>query len=161
MNRWIKTLFFLLLPVGVFAHTLLVNVFDNGDDTMTVVGEFSTGESAAGALMRLEALASGVVLFEQRLPDASELSVPIPVEAYKIILDGGPGHQASMQGIPPKGGFIEAPKQDTSAKPVSSQGQRQTSQAGLLLAGLAFLLLFATMIVSYKNTNKLLRELKH
>ena len=33
------------------AHTLLMNVMNNDDDTITVRGEFSTGELASGCLL--------------------------------------------------------------------------------------------------------------
>ncbi|MBE0497528.1 MAG: hypothetical protein IBX45_14015 [Campylobacterales bacterium] len=160
MMRWIEMVLLLLLPVGMFAHSLVVSAMDNEDGTMTIVGAFSTGESAAGALIRLEALASGAVLFEKRLPDESELGVPIPREAYKIVLDGGPGHQASMEGIAPKGGFDKAPDEAKASQSTPPARQNKTSQATVILVMMAFLLLCGTMVVSYRNTNKLLRALK-
>lgn len=102
-----KILITLALCVDIFAHTLILNVLDNGDDTITIQGVYDTGQSAANAQIRLEALRDGKVLFQQRLPDESELSVKIPTQAYKIILDGGPNHIATKQGIAPKNGFTD------------------------------------------------------
>lgn len=53
--RRLKNLGVLSLLVSFLeAHTLMMNVANNGDGTITVVGEFSTGELAAGAMVRLE-----------------------------------------------------------------------------------------------------------
>ncbi|MBF7065703.1 hypothetical protein D5R49_06275, partial [Arcobacter butzleri] len=65
-----KAIIFLSLSVSLFAHNLIMNVMDNKDNTITVIGEFSTGEDAAGALVRVESLISGDVLYKERLPEA-------------------------------------------------------------------------------------------
>ena len=43
-----KIFVFMFLSVSLFAHNLIMNVMDNKDNTITVIGEFSTGEDAAG-----------------------------------------------------------------------------------------------------------------
>ncbi|MFY9110114.1 hypothetical protein PZQ46_11480, partial [Aliarcobacter butzleri] len=73
-----KIFVFMFLSVSLFAHNLIMNVIDNKDNTITVIGEFSTGEDAAGALVRVESLISGDVLYKERLPEASELTITIP-----------------------------------------------------------------------------------
>ena len=100
-----KILIFMFFSMSLFAHNLIMNVIDNKDNTITVVGEFSTGEDAAGAMIRLESLVNAEVLYKQRLPQESELTINIPKEPYQIVLDGGPGHTIVKEGIAPLEGF--------------------------------------------------------
>lgn len=95
-----KKIFILIsFVMSMYAHNLIMNVMDNADNTITVVGEFSTGEDAAGALIRLESLLSGEILYKERLPQESELTITIPKEPYQIVLDGGPGHTIVKKGL--------------------------------------------------------------
>ena len=149
-----------ILPIHLWAHSLLLNVFDNEDNTITVEGQFNTGESAAGALIKLEALSNNAILYEKRLPEESELTIQIPKEPYQIILDGGPGHQIIKAGVEPLNGY------EKQSKTKSKQAQRKKqvqgmSQATLVCIILAFLLLFATIYINIKNTNKLIKVMKN
>ena len=98
--------FLLLFSTCVSAHSLVLNVMTNDDDTVTLIGAFDTGASAAGALIRLESLGTGEILYRRRLPPESELTVDIPQEPYRIVLDGGPGHTAIKEGPPPQKRFF-------------------------------------------------------
>lgn len=51
-----------LLPTLGFAHSLLLDLFDNEDGTLTITGHFSTGETAEGATIRIESLATGTII---------------------------------------------------------------------------------------------------
>ena len=164
MNKkiFINLLFLLTLSSFTFAHTLLLNVLDNEDDTITIEGAFNTGQLASGAQVRIEALASGEVLYKERLPDESEITINIPKEPYQVVLDGGPGHQIVQNGPEPKNGFtkeIESNKKGKLSQP--RQGTKQWSLALIVTIALAFTLLFATILICFKNTNKLIKELKH
>ena len=88
-----------------FSHNLIMEVLDNEDNTLTIVGAYNTGDKAAGAMIRLESLITGKILYKQRLPYESELTMAIPSEAYQIVLDGGPDHIIIEKGISPKEGF--------------------------------------------------------
>lgn len=170
MKKLINILFLILTPIYLFAHSLVLNILDNQDDTISVEGMFNTGESAAGALIKLEALDSGEILFQQRLSDDTEMIVKIPKVPYKIILDGGPGHTAEKIGIPPKAGFEKIEKIQTKQelkapakkeeKPNRNLMQISSSTAVTVSIIFSFILLFATIIVSIKNTNKLINQLK-
>ncbi len=162
----------LIFAPSIYAHSLLLNVFDNEDNTITVEGIFNTGESGAGALIQLESIASGVILYEKRLSDDSELTFKIPSEAYKIILDGGPGHKVVKNGIPPKDGFVaqtenvenvpkvkKANKENKKAGKLSMQTSSSTAVNVSIL--LAFILLFATLFISIRNSNAILKELRN
>ncbi|WP_026804076.1 hypothetical protein [Aliarcobacter lanthieri] len=166
MNNIFKIAILLLTPLYVFAHSLVLYVDDNKDGTITIAGEFNTGESAAGALVKLEALHSGEILFQQRLTD-DEIIVDIPKIPYKIVLDGGGAdHQEEKIGIPPPNGFdkVEEKVVKTEAKkeqkPNRSLLQISSSPAVTISIVLAFILLFATMLVSIRNTNKILKKLE-
>lgn len=164
MNKKILMTFIFLISLqkAIFAHTLLLNVFDNEDNTITVEGIFNTGELATGAQIRLESLHNGMLLYKNRLPDESELTIQIPKEAYQIVLDGGPGHQIVQTGPSPKGGFIKQNKQNKEVKlSKPREGQRPWSLALVVSIALAFTILFITILVSIKNTNLLIKQLKN
>ncbi|AFL69278.1 hypothetical protein Sulba_1999 [Sulfurospirillum barnesii SES-3] len=143
------------------AHTLLMNILNNDDNTLTVHGEFSTGELASGALIRLESLISGEVLFQQRLPESSELLIAIPKEPYQVVLDGGPGHTVVKEGFAPNEGFSVTAK--ASQKGTLSQAQNGNKEWSMpmifLLLG-AGILMGLTLYFSYKNTRLILIELQ-
>jgi hypothetical protein len=145
------------------AHTLLMNIMNNDDDTFTVRGEFSTGELASGALIKLESLISGNILFQQRLPASSELVIAIPKEPYQVVLDGGPGHSVVKEGIAPLGGFPADVKAKASTGGKLSQAQNGNGEwdlATVTMFSIAVLLFALTLYFSSRNTQLLLRELK-
>lgn len=160
-----KTLIFvisLILNTNIHAHTLLLNIFDNKDNTITIEAGFDTGATAEGALIRLESLKSKEIIYKKRLPQESELRVQIPNEAYQVVLDAGSGHIITKIGIAPNNGFtknkvfkkkiIDSPK--IQEKELSLEAKTQISFA------LAFFLIFLSIFIGTKNTNKLIRELK-
>ncbi|NVJ54699.1 MAG: hypothetical protein HWD90_13525 [Campylobacteraceae bacterium] len=161
MNKVIKLIMILLLPATLYSHSLLLNIFDNNDGTITVEGMFNTGESAAGAFVKLKATNSGEILYEKRLPDSNELTIKIPKVQYQVFLDGGPGHTVIKEGIPPQGGFI---KEEKKAKKNNNSKRMNTtissSKAVTISIVVAFILLFATIFISIRNTNKLVKELQ-
>lgn len=152
------------LSVSLYAHNLIVNVMDNGDNTITARGEFSTGEDAAGAMIRLESLISGNILFKQRLPQESELIINIPKEPYQIVLDGGSGHTIIKEGIAPIEGFNEELKEkveDVSSKLSKPENLNNDWDLITIFFFTLCLILFALSIYfSNKNTNKILEKIK-
>ncbi|MCK9337263.1 MAG: hypothetical protein M0P43_05495 [Arcobacteraceae bacterium] len=165
MQSFVKILFLVLLHSVLYSHTLVLDMMDNNDDTMTIRGMFNTGESASGALIKIESLDSQEILFQQRLSDDSELVIPIPKVPYNVILDGGPGHTTKKIGIPPQDGFQKEVKEEkTQVKKEERQSKTSmgvsSSNAVNISILIAFLLLLSTTIVSIKNTNKLMAELK-
>jgi len=68
MKKISSLLLILLTPIFLFSHSLVLSVMDNEDGTITAQGVFNTGQSAAGALLVLEALHNKEILFEKRLP---------------------------------------------------------------------------------------------
>jgi len=164
MKKFIPLVFLVLMQVSLFGHSLVLNVFDNEDDTISIEGAFNTGESAAGALVRIEVIGSGEILFKRRLSDDEDITIKIPQVPYNIVLDGGPGHSVEQAGIPPKNGFnetkINTEKSKKEKKPSKNSMEFTSSLAVIVSIVFAFILLFATIFVSIRNTNKLISELK-
>lgn len=162
MNKLIKTILIFLIPATLYSHSLLLNIFDNQDGTITVEGVFNTGESAAGAFVKLQAIESGEILFEQRLPDSNELTMAIPKIKYQVLLDGGPGHIVIKEGIEPKGGFekVEVIKEKRKDKTSKMSAELSSSKAVTVSIIVAFILLLATILISIRNTNRLMNELQ-
>ncbi|AXH08793.1 hypothetical protein CP960_05510 [Malaciobacter halophilus] len=165
MKKISSFLIILLTPIFLFSHSLVLSVMDNEDGTITVQGVFNTGQSAAGALLILEALHNKEILYEKRLPASNELTVDIPKIPYQIVLDGGEGHTVIKDGIAPPEGFKEVKtSKENKEKPRKrsrTDATIATSNAVTISIIIAFVLLFATIFISIKNTNKLLLELKN
>jgi hypothetical protein len=159
-----KILIFMFFSMSLFAHNLIMNVIDNKDNTITVVGEFSTGEDAAGAMIRLESLVNAEVLYKQRLPQESELTINIPKEPYQIVLDGGPGHTIVKEGIAPLEGFkkeIKEKEKEVNTKLSTAQNANNEWDLLTIFFFVLCLILFGLAIYfSNKNTNKILEKLK-
>jgi len=131
---------------------------DNEDGSIMISGGFNTGESAAGAMVRVKATSSDEILYEKRLGSEGEVSIKIPKIPYQVILDGGKGHTIVKDGIPPKEGFIKKEKEEK--KKARSDAKISTSNAVIVSIIIAFILLFATIFMSARNTNKLMQEIK-
>lgn len=145
----------------LYAHSLLMNIFDNEDNTITVMAEFSTGEKAAGALIRLESLVTGEVLYQKRLPLESELTITIPKEEYQVVLDAGPGHTIVKEGIAPLEGFVNKIQTKNIVKVSQAQKTNHQWSALTTLFFIICMILFLMAIYwSNKNTNKILKQLK-
>lgn len=159
-----KILIFVFFSMSLFAHNLIMNVIDNKDNTITVVGEFSTGEDAAGAMIRLESLVNAEVLYKQRLPQESELTINIPKEPYQIVLDGGPGHTIVKEGIAPLEGFkkeIKEKEKEVNTKLSTAQNANNEWDLLTIFFFVLCLILFGLAIYfSNKNTNRILEKLK-
>jgi len=164
MNNFLKTILLVVLPINIYAHSLLLNIVNNNNNTITVEGIFNTGESASGALIKLESIETKETLYKKRLPDISQLTINIPKEPYLVILDGGEGHQVSEQGVPPKEGFLKENKDKKTElekdKSRKKNIQLSSSNAVIVSIVLAFVLLFATILINIRNTNRLLKEMK-
>jgi len=87
-----------LLATSAMAHTLFMNVNDNEDGTVTVEGIYSTGGAAAKTSVRLED-ADGRVLVEGKTDEDGEFDFRKPSVPYVIIMDAGPGHIATEEGM--------------------------------------------------------------
>lgn len=160
-------LLFLLIfnPLYLFSHSLIIDIEDNKDGTIRVFGEFDTQESAAGVMMKILALHSGEVLYQQRLVDEG-LLVQIPKIPYKIVLDDGDKHSAESLGIAPIGGFEEIDKKTLENKKEKKESKSRSlikvsdSMAVNVSIILAFILILASIMVSIINTRKILKKME-
>lgn len=151
---------YLFIVLNLNAHTLVMNILDNEDGTISVEGVFNTGEVAVGAMIRLESLVNGSILLKERITEEGEITIIIPNEEYQIVLDGGPGHVIVDTGISPRKGF---------KKKASSYNIKELSkqtQGGLInvystvLFSLSFILIALVLFFSSKNTKILIKEIK-
>jgi len=162
MKKLLSTLF-LLLVTNLYAHTLIMNIMDNDDNTMTIAGTFSTGQSAVDALIRLEALNNGAILFQKRLPDDGELTIAIPKEPYQVVLDGGPGHTIVKEGIAPIDGFDVTKITETKQPKKLSKNMTSRNSWSLpyiVLISITLLLIVLSIYVSKRNTDKIIRMIQ-
>lgn len=152
-----KLLFVLIFVNSLFAHSLILNLIDNNDGTIQIIGGFNTGQNAVGALVKVESLVSGEILLSKRLPDESEITFKIPTEEYQVILDGGPGHTVIKKGIAPQGGFKKI------AKVALTKNIKKESQSLTLpiLWSLCVVFLFLILFFWIRNTNKLMNSLQN
>ena len=118
----IFTLFF--LQNLLFAHSPVLQISDNEDGTIEVFGGFSTGQSAAGAMLKIKsAIDPSKVLFKQRIPKSGYLTIKTPNEPYTVLLDSGPGHRIEKDGtIKPKNGFTTIDKKPLNIAFASTAG---------------------------------------
>ena len=163
MKNLLKLLIILLLPTYIFAHSLVLYVDDNKDGTITVFAEFNTGESATGAIIKLVALHSNEILFQKRLTD-EDMILDIPKIPYKVVVDDGDEHSSEKIGIAPPNGFekVEASQIKVQKEERKSRSLLEISSSKAVTVSiiLAFILLFATLFISIKNTQKILNEIK-
>lgn len=164
MKKSIYILFLILMPISFLSHSLVLNIIDNEDNTFLVEAIFNTGESASGALVRVETLASKKILLQKRISDGIELIIDIPNVPYKVVLDGGKGHVVEEIGFPPKNGFekenrVKSPRKKGKTKPDSELNHPSLAVSVSII--LSFILLFSTILISIKNTNMILKEIRN
>lgn len=156
-----------------FSHNLIMEVLNNDDNTLTIVGGYDTGDKAAGAMVRFESLINGEILYKKRLPYSSELTATIPKQAYQIVLDGGPDHVLIQVGISPKEGFEKSKKSQAGMKTMQislktmasqlSQAKNNTdiwSNLTIFLFTMCLLLFSLAIYFSFMNTQKILKEIR-
>lgn len=85
----------LVLSGSLFAHSAIMNCFDNGDGTVTCEGGFSDGSSASGVEFRVEQ--GGKVLLKEKMSKNSDVTFKKPEGEYTAIFNGGEGHQVVIQ----------------------------------------------------------------
>lgn len=87
----------LLFAATAFAHSPMLNCFDNGDGNVTCEGGFSDGSSASGVKMTVLD-GSGKTLLEGKMNKDSEYTFKKPEGAYKVVFDAGDGHKVEIDG---------------------------------------------------------------
>ena len=86
----------LLYSSMAFAHSALLNCFDNADGTFTCQGGYSDGSSATGIRIVVKDMSDNI-LHEARLNADSEVVMPLPQgQDFKVLFDGGSGHSVEI-----------------------------------------------------------------
>ncbi len=148
MKKKYLYLILIFLQINLSAHSVLLDAVDNEDGTMEVMGGFTTGASATGSMLRIESKISLKILYKNRIPESGSLMVKIPNEPYQIVLDSGPGHIITKDGlIEPEGGFT-AQIQD---KPLQI--------AYNITFGISILFIVLSIIVFFIKRNKKEKEI--
>ena len=79
------------------AHTPICSCFDEGDGTVLCEGGFSDGSSASGVHMKVLD-ASGKIVTDGKMNEASEFSFKKPSGDYTVLFDAGEGHRIEIPG---------------------------------------------------------------
>ncbi len=87
----------LLTASAAFAHSPMCSCYDNGDKTITCEGAFSDGSSAAGVTMQVKG-ANNKIITQGKMDKVGNYTFKKPAGDYKVVFDGGPGHQIEING---------------------------------------------------------------
>ena len=91
-----KILFTLaVLASSAFAHSAIMNCFDNADGTVTCEGGFSDGSSSSGVAFVIEQ--NGKTIFETKMSENGDATCKKPSGDYTVILDAGEGHEVYIK----------------------------------------------------------------
>jgi len=91
-----KTILSLLIVASsAFAHSAIMNCFDNADGTITCEGGFSDGSSASGVYFVIEQ--NGKEIYEAKMNENSEVTFKKPQGEFTAILDAGEGHEVYIK----------------------------------------------------------------
>ncbi|AXX91411.1 hypothetical protein CPU12_02995 [Malaciobacter molluscorum LMG 25693] len=154
-------IFIVFISINLSAHTLLVDVINNKNNTITIKAQFDTKQKASEAMLRLESLISGQILYKKRLPYESQLTIDIPKEQYQIVLDAGE-EQIVKEGIAPIEGFNKFGSKEVLEKlSKNKQDHDELGNTLIIFLFIGFILIILTIYFSAKNTNKILKELKN
>jgi len=82
---------------SAWAHSALLNCYDNADGTFTCQGGYSDGSSATGIRIVVRD-SSGTILQEARLDSNSEVVLQRPQGDFTVLFDGGSGHSVEVDG---------------------------------------------------------------
>lgn len=80
-----------------YAHTPLMECYNNGDRTITCLGGFSDGSSASGIKIYVIS-ESGRVLVDGELNENDEFTFDVPRGGFKVVFDAGAGHRVEIRG---------------------------------------------------------------
>lgn len=157
-------LIFLMIFSTLFAHEeLSLEIVDNKNNTITIIGDEEHHQGLAGALIKVESLISGDILFKERLPIESKLTIPIPKEPYQVVLDT-PNEILIKVGIAPLEGFKQEQqlKADEVIAKLSKEHHDEDEWNSITILFFSICVLFFILAIyfSRKSANKILEALK-
>lgn len=99
MNKKVVTsgVFFTCIGLAgqTLAHSPMCTCYDNGDKTITCEGAFSDGSSAAGTVLQIKGV-GGKIITQGKMDKTGTCTFKKPTGDYKVVFDGGPGHQIEI-----------------------------------------------------------------
>ena len=84
------------LVLSAQAHTALMTCFDNGDNTITCEGGFSSGASGSGVTIYIEK--NNTKIIDSIMNEDSEFTFDKPIGKYSVSFDAGKGHLVKING---------------------------------------------------------------
>lgn len=164
----IKKIFIFLITMfavsSLYAHDeLTLEIIDNKNNTITIVGDEEHNQGLAGALIKVESLISGDILFKDRLPRESKITIDIPKEPYQVVLDTS-FEVLTKVGIAPIQGFDK--QHQLTADEVLAKLSKETHDEDewdnltILFFSLCLILFLFAIYFSNRNTNKILEKVK-
>lgn len=87
----------LTTPVFAFAHTPLLDCYENDDQSITCEGGFSDGASAAGVTIRIIDEIDRVIS-ESELDDNGQITFARPDFDFHVVFDAGSNHVVILFG---------------------------------------------------------------
>lgn len=159
--NFLKTLMFIaIITINLSAHELLVDIVNNKNNTITVKAQFDTKQKASEAMLKVESLVSGELLYKKRLPYESQLTIKIPKEQYQIVIDAGE-EQIVKEGVAPNEGFSKfATKEVLEKLSKNKEDHEDLSNTLIIFLFIGFILILLAIYFSAKNTNRIIKELK-
>ncbi len=85
-----------VLLISAQAHTAIMTCFDNGDNTITCEGGFSSGASGSGVNIYITQNTRKVI--DSIMNEDSEFTFNKPIAAYSVSFDAGKGHLVTIKG---------------------------------------------------------------
>lgn len=163
MKRVIFSL--LIMYSSLLSHDLVLDIVDNGDNTILIKADLDG--VAVGAVLQLESLVTGEVLYKNRFPKDGKLILDIPKEPYLIVgkETENEDHGTIIKGIEPKEGFSKYlnSKADEVLEKITEREIHKiwgfSGSTGLFFGSCIILLVLAIYFGS-RNTNKILREVR-
>ncbi len=164
----IKKIFIFLIAIfafsSLYAHDeLTLEIIDNKDNTITIVGDEEHNQGLAGALIKVESLISGDILFKDRLPRESKFTIDIPKEPYQVVLDTS-FEIITKVGIAPLEGFKKEHQitADEIIKKLSKESHDEDEWDNLTISffSICIILFILAIYFSNRNTNRILQKSK-
>lgn len=161
MKKFIYILVFIVSTIWANETRFILDVKANEDNSVTITG----GSKIPGAMVKLESLKTGEVLFQQRFSQSSQMNVPIPDEPYQVVLVTGINEKLVKNGV-----FVsdKSSVETVEIKPdimdkVSKTQKRESewNNLNITLYSLAFLLIFLTMYFSSRSSKKILQMVRN
>ncbi len=87
-----------LTVYSLFAHSVHLDIEDNGDSTITIKATIPSEGAAAGGKIVIKNKITGQPIIKDTIPESGELTIRIPNVPYTVTLDMGEEHTITKTG---------------------------------------------------------------